>query len=426
MIRRAVLVLAAAGVLGGSAGADAPCDPVAPGEALQARLDAAPPGSALCLGPGRHDGPLHIRRSLSLRGPREAVIGSRGEGSTVTLEAEGAELIGVTVDGSGGRFDLLDAAIRVGADSVRVEDVAVRHALFGILVERASGVVLRGNTVEGNPDAPLGMRGDGIRLWEVRGSRIESNRVSDSRDVVVWYSPGNHIVGNRVERGRYGTHLMYSHGNEIAGNVFVENVVGVFAMYSRELAIRGNLLARSSGAAGVGFGAKESSGLEVSGNWFVANTVGSYLDNSPLEPSLENRFSANVFRFSEAAIVFHGVAGGNRFESNSFRDNRTPVRVEGRGDALDAAWRGNHYGDYAGYDFDGDGMGDLPYELRSLSSTLESRRPALAFFRGTPAMELVELAGEALPLFRPRTLLVDPEPRMQSSLPRLPALSDEG
>ena len=424
--RRAAVVSAMVAALGGAAAGAEPCAAVEPGEDLQARIDAAPAVAALCLRPGRHPGPVRIGRRLTLRGPPEAVIASRGTGSTASLEAEGAALLGVTVDGSGGRFDLLDAAVRVHADGARVEGVTVRNALFGVLVERSRDVVVRANTIAGDPDQALGMRGDGIRLWEVRGSLIASNRVTDSRDVVVWYAPGNRIVGNRVERGRYGTHFMYSHDNEIADNVYVENVVGIFAMYSRDLAIRDNVIARSGGAAGVGLGAKESSGLEVVGNWFVANTVGAYLDTSPLDPALRNRFEDNVFRFAEAGVVFHGVAAGNRFEANSFRDNRAAVRVEGRGDARDATWRGNHYGDYAGYDLDGDGVGDLPYELRSLSSTLESRRPALAFFRGTVAMGLVDLAGLALPLFRPTTLLVDPRPRMHPPPRVAPSISSEG
>ena len=38
--------------------------------------------------------------------------------------------------------------------------------------------------------------------------------------------------------------------------------------------------------------------------------------------------------------------------------------------------------EHAGFDLDGDGIGDLPYELRSLTAQLAARHPALAFFRG--------------------------------------------
>lgn len=392
----------------------AECRRIASGSDVQAAIDAAPEGSALCLDAGPHRGPLRVGKRLTLRGPREAVVLSAGSGSTVQLESDGSALRGLTIDGSGGRFDLLDAAVRIHADDVEVEGVAIRNALFGILVEQAHRALLRANEIEGDPKSPLGLRGDAIRLWEVRESRVEGNRVRDSRDMVVWYSPGNRIEANQIESGRYGTHLMYSHDNVIEDNRYVGNVVGIFAMYSRNLAIRRNLLAASGGAAGMGLGSKESGNLDVFENLFVANHTGAYLDTSPLHLDERNRFAGNVFRLSDAAVVFHGGAERNVFEDNVFRDNRTAVRVEGRGDASDAVWRHNDWDDYAGYDLDGDGVGDVAYEVRNLVDQLTARHPGLAFFRGTASMALVELVGRVVPLFRADTLLVDPEPRVGS------------
>ena len=50
--------------------------------------------------------------------------------------------------------------------------------------------------------------------------------------------------------------------------------------------------------------------------------------------------------------------------------------------------------------------------MRSLADQLAERRPALEFFRGAPALALVELVGRVAPLFTTRTLLRDPAPRM--------------
>lgn len=396
------------------------CRRVAAGEDLQAIVDATPAGGALCLEDGLYRGPIRIGAPLSVWGSRRAVVRGAGAGSTVRIEADGAALLGLSVDGSGNRFDLLDAAVRVHADDVRVEGVAIRNALFGVLVEQSRRVELRGNEIDGDAGSPLGLRGDAIRLWEVRDSRVEANRVSNSRDIVVWYSPGNHILDNRVEAGRYGTHLMYSHQNHIEGNRYVGNVVGIFAMYSRNLEIWRNLLAASGGAAGMGLGSKESGNLDVSDNLFVANTTGVYLDTSPLYLDEQNRFERNVFRLSDTAVVFHGGAERNRFFDNLFRDNESPVRVEGRGDATAAQWLGNDWDTYTGYDLDGDGVGDVPFELRSLVDQVTAHHAELDFFRGTPAMLLIELIGRVVPLFRPQTLLVDPQPRVAGAGPSLP------
>src|SRR5690606_30590791 len=136
------------------------------------------------------------------------------------------------------------------------------RALFGILAERCRDVLIRGNHVHGTGDPAMGLRGDGVRLWETQSSRIEGNYVADVRDVVVWYSSDNHIADNTIVRSRYGAHTMYSHRNVIERNTMLDNTVGLFVMYSQGIRIADNLFARSSGAAGIGLGVKESGDLD--------------------------------------------------------------------------------------------------------------------------------------------------------------------
>ncbi len=388
------------------------CRSVEAGAAVQALLDEARAGEALCLAPGSYRGPLRLPARVTLWGPREAVVRSSGEGTTVRLEGEGARLLGLTVDGSGGRFDTLDAAILVRGRGAWVEGTLVHNAVFGILVERTEDVTVRGNHVVGSGGPALGMRGDAIRLWETKRSLVEDNRVEAGRDVVVWYSSQNTVRGNTVTGGRYGTHFMHSHDNVVEDNHFTGNEVGVFVMYSRGITLRRNVLAGATGAAGMGLGLKESGNVLAVDNLLVHNTVGLYLDTSPLQEGDANVFEGNHFRLGDVGVVFHSSQRRNTFRANSFRDNHAQVQVEGGGDALGVAWRGNDFDDYAGYDLDADGVGDVPYELRSLSGDLVARYPDLAFFRGSPTLALVRAAGELLPLFSPRPVLRDAAPRV--------------
>jgi nitrous oxidase accessory protein len=383
------------------------------GALLQPVLDAAPDGAAVCLESGRYPGNITVDRGLRLWGSAEAVIVSSHVGTTIRVAGDGVRLLGFTVDGSGGRFDTVDAAVHVGADDVLVEGLTVRHATFGLLVERAKRVTLRGNDVVGDPALPYGLRGDGIRLWEVDGSTIEHNRLTDSRDMVVWYSRDNQITDNLVVRGRYGTHFMYSHRNDVRRNRYVDDVVGVFVMYSRDVTLANNLMAGSGGAAGIGIGLKESGNVTATRNVLVRDTTGIYIDTSPLQNEDVNRFEGNAVRMSGTAVLFHGRATRNHFLDNSFRDNLTQVESRGGTNARDAEWRGNDFDDYAGYDFDGDGFGDVPYELRSMTANLISRYPGLAYFRGGLALFAVDAVNHVVPLFKPTTLLVDERPRMR-------------
>ncbi|HSM14082.1 MAG TPA: nitrous oxide reductase family maturation protein NosD [Thermoanaerobaculia bacterium] len=388
------------------------CAEVPAGDSLATALAAAAPGSAICLAPGEHSGTLTIGEGVVVWGPRSAVIRSAGTGDTVRLIGNGSALLGCTVDGSGSRFDLQEAAIHVeSSQGARVEGVLVRNALFGIIVEKSERVVLRGNRVEGSRHPQIGLRGDAIRVWETERSMIEGNLVLGSRDVVIWYSSDNVIRRNEVRDGRYGTHFMYSHGNRVEGNRYVGNVVGVFAMYSRDLVLERNLLAASEGAAGMGLGLKESSAVTVVDNVLVKNSIGIYLDNSPYEPGQSNLFRGNAIRLCDVGVGFHGTSADNHWLDNSLRANSIQVRVDGGGDALGNEWRGNDFDDYAGYDLDRDGVGDVAYELRTFTGTLIARHPQLDFFRGSPALAMIDAASRILPIYRPTTLLVDPEPR---------------
>jgi len=412
--------LAAAACSAGDGDAPTTTVPAAPaggtvvpaGAALRAAVAAARGGEVLVLAPGRHEGPLSITVPMTIFGPRAAVVASQGEGSTISIEAANTALLGFAIDGSGGRFDLLDAAVRVHADDVTLDGLQIRHALFGVLVEQSRRATVRQCDILGTGGAAMGLRGDGIRLWETHDSVVEANLVRDCRDCVVWYSSNNRIVGNRVHGCRYGTHFMYSHDNQALDNRYLDDVVGIFVMYSRDVTVRGNLMARAGGAAGMGLGFKESGNVTVADNDFIANTTGIYVDTSPLDQTHVNRFVGNRLRLSDTAVLFHSSPKRNEFVDNELRDNVHQVRVGGGGNACKIAWRGNHFDDYQGYDLDGDGRGDLPYTLRSLSSQLTGRHPDLAFFRGAPVLALADLAGHVMPLFAPSTILEDPAPRM--------------
>src|SRR5690554_557571 len=97
--RIAAFVLAL--LLGAVSAAAARAQAVAPGDDLQARIDAAAPGQVLRLLPGRHAGPVRVRHPVSLVGERGAVIAGNGKGSVVVVEAPDVRIEGLEITGSG-------------------------------------------------------------------------------------------------------------------------------------------------------------------------------------------------------------------------------------------------------------------------------------------------------------------------------------
>jgi nitrous oxidase accessory protein len=396
---------------GAAVAAPAGCRAIAPADGLAAL--ARVPGARLCLAPGRYPGPVAIAPGTIVWGPRGATIERPGGGTVVEVGAR-ATLLGATVSGRGGVFDRADAAVKITGDGARVEGVAVVDAVFGITAERVAHATITGDVVDGSHDAAIGLRGDPIRLWETQDSTITGNTVRGGRDVVVWYSSGNHIEDNRIEDARYGTHLMYSHHNHVARNVYRRDVVGVFVMYSHDVELADNVVADAGGAAGMGVGLKDSGNLVVRGNAFVHDHTGLYLDQTPLQQGDTLEVDDNLFGRCDTAVLFHSSGHRDALRDNDFVDDGATVQVDGGGDASDVAWSGNYFDDYAGYDLDGDGTGDVPYELRSFAEDLTDRTPSLAFFHGTLALDVADAVTRLVPVYERRTLLVDPAPRMRA------------
>ncbi len=382
-----------------------------PGDDLAATLRGLPAGSHLHLEPGLYAGPLVIDRPLSVTGAGATLTGP-GRGTVVLVLADDVTVSGLEIRGGGRDAHDGDAGVLVAADRAHLSHLDIADVYIGIDLRQADDAVVEHSTVRGPLTGPMGARGDGIRLWESNRNTLRHNAVDRVRDVVVWYSAHNLFYDNRIEEGRYGIHFMHADDNLVVGNELLDNVVGVFAMYSTGLKMVDNVLARANGAAGMGFGCKESDGLLVRDNRVVANTTGLYLDGCPHRLDGAATVNDNLIAYNHAGLRFHQVNAGVRVFQNELYENGTPVVVDGGGNADNASFSGNRWSEYEGYDLDGNGVGDLPYAPALASRGLVQRRPVATFFAGTPAAMLLDFLGTAFPMLAPRPLLHDGSPRM--------------
>ncbi len=379
---------------------------------LQAMIAAAAPGSTLELAPVVYDGPVVVDRPLAIVGQPGTVVDGHGQGDVIRVLAPDVTLRGLTIRGSGESLDREHAGITVLAPRARLVGNRLEDVLFGIYVREGPGSVLQGNTISGKP-LDLGRRGDGIRLWQADGTRIVGNEVRGGRDCVIWFSRHVEIRDNRIQDGRYGLHFMYSDTSTVENNRVENNSVGAFLMYSRDLALRRNLFAYNRGPSGYGVGLKDMDGVVANENRFVGNRVAVFLDNSPREVDVRNRFERNVFAYNDIAVAFLPAVQRNDFADNAFLENLEQVAVLGAGVVVGNGFEGNFWSDYAGIDLDRDGFGDLPYRAESLFENLMDREPKLRWFLFSPAQQSVELAARAFPIVRPEPKLTDTRPRME-------------
>ena len=134
-------------------------------------------------------------------------------------------------------------------------------------------------------------------------------------------------------------------------------------------------------------------------------------DLSPFEPDTTIRFKNNRFAFNGIAVRFTSELGGNILKGNIFEGNLTDVVQMGRGVADKNQWEGNYFADYQGFDRNGDGVGDTPYELYSYADQIWIETPAAQFFKTSPVLELLDFLERLAPFSSPELQLRDRVPR---------------
>ncbi len=376
---------------------------------LQPLIDATTTGGVLTLPPGLYAAPGLIDRKMRIEAQTGAIVDGGGVGSIITVNADDVSITGLTLRNSGERHETTDAAIRLRGRHGSFKDNVIENCLFGFELKQADRNIIRRNRIA-SKELPEALRGDAIRVWYSTGNVIEDNNIERTRDVVVWYAKDNRIAGNRIRDSRYGVHLMYAHGNAIEKNHFQSNTVGVFLMYANDTKIVDNVITYSQGPSGIGVGFKESSNTLVAHNDIFANARGVFMDASPYDPEGFNRFEMNRIAYNGVAIAFHSDWEGNAFERNAFIGNHRAVTVAGARSAKRNRWDGNYWDDYEGFDRDSDGKGDTPYESWSWADRLWMDVPDAQFFRAAPSLEAIDFVERLGAFHEPQLILRDSAP----------------
>jgi len=377
---------------------------------FQALVDAAPAGSVLRPAAGTYAGPVRVAKPLTIDGGGQVVIDAGGKGTVFTLEANGAVLRGLALRGSGGSHDTDDSCLDVRGDRNTVEYLEISDCLFGIDLKQSNANLVSHNRIQSKP-VPLGVRGDALRLWYSRDNRIEYNEISDSRDLVAWYSHGNVISHNVSRRSRYSMHFMFATYNLVEYNRFYDNAVGVYLMYTEGVQVKNNLISHATGATGMGIGLKETSDALIEGNEFIYCAIGAHSDLSPFQPDTKIEFKNNRFAYNGIGIRFTSELGGNVATGNIFEGNLAHVVQSSGASAGLNQWRGNYWDDYQGFDRNGDGVGDAPYELYAFADRIWMEIPQARFFKDSPGLELLDFLERLAPFSSPDLILRDEAPR---------------
>ncbi len=376
---------------------------------FQPLVDAADEGTVLTPEPGTYAGPVVVDKPITIDGRGQVIIDGGGKGTVVLLATDGATLKDLHLTNSGDSHNDIDAGVQVRGNFNVIKDNRIDDCLFGIDLQQSEHNIVRRNRISSKPVA-LGVRGDAIRLWYSFDNQITDNIIRDARDTVVWYSKDNLIARNDARRGRYSLHFMYSRTNRVEDNHYEDNTVGIFLMYSDGVVVRNNTIANAAGPTGVGIGFKETSDVTIEGNRVLYCATGLYLDVSPYQPNTTNRFIDNLIGYNGIGVRWLNDWHGNVFTGNRFKGNLTQVVVEGGKTADRNRWEGNYWDDYAGFDRNGDHIGDTPYALYAYADRLWMDVPAAQFFKGSPMLEVIDFLERLAPFSPPDLLVRDDKP----------------
>lgn len=382
---------------------------------LQEAIDNAPAGSILKLPAGVYKGNIVINKPLSIIGNEDGVIlDGEGEGSVIKTTGSYITLKNLKIINSGGLHHKLDAAIAMeNGKQCEISNCVIDDCLFGIDLQMISNSIISNNRIT-SKDLDLGLRGDGLRLWYSNDNLVKRNTLIKSRDMVVWYSHGNLIEENHGEWCRYSLHFMYAGKNWVKNNTYQFNSVGIFFMYSQDTIATGNVVKSSLGATGMGIGLKDVSNFTIEDNTVIYCAQGLYVDRSPFEPDTKNWLIGNKILYNSEAIHFHSLSENNVIKDNTMMGNIEDIVNDSRGSKTNEnEIVGNYWDNYAGFDRDGDNMGDTPHRVYQYADQLWIYNPDVKFFYGSPVISLLNFLAKLAPFTKPIFLLEDEKPKVR-------------
>ena len=359
-----------------------------------------------------HEGTYHehnitVDKPLHIVGLNRPVIDGDHKSEIITIASDSVLFKGFQVQNVGFSFTKDWAGIKIdNKDFCIIEDNILLDTYFGIYLKKANHTTIRNNRLQSKAENEVNS-GNGIHLWYCDNILIEDNQVRGHRDGIYFeFVEHSKIQGNISEGNiRYGLHFMFSNHDDYIGNTFKNNGTGVAVMFSDHINMKQNHFVDNWGTTNYGLLFKEIYDGELSGNIFENNTTAIFADGSNRIKIINNEFRANGWAMNIFSSCMDNEIAYNNFISNTF-DLTT------NGSRNNNDFHDNYWDQYAGYDLDRDGIGDVPYRPVRLFSYLIGRVPESIILLRSFFIDMINIAEKVAPALTPQAL-VDERPKMK-------------
>ncbi|PWB52784.1 MAG: hypothetical protein C3F06_07715 [Candidatus Methanoperedenaceae archaeon] len=208
---------------------------------IQWAIDNATDGNTIEVQSGTYYENLNLNKKLILRGIGMPVVDAMGNGSTITLFADGISLEGFTATGSG---SYPEAGIRVNSsnntltgnnasnnigngismsdsgNNTLIGNNASSNKYYGIELIRSANNILSGNKASNN--------NNGIYLDDYSDNNSLMDSIANSNNyhgIKLYFSVNNIMIGNNASNNlNNGFNLDYSSNNTLRDNVAISNL----------------------------------------------------------------------------------------------------------------------------------------------------------------------------------------------------------
>ncbi len=378
------------------------------GEALAQARD----GDVIVVYKGVYEESLLLDKRVHLKGIGKPVIEWEGSDNPfmpsernflIGIKASGVIVEGFTIKHKKAGRKRAIGIIVENAEKVVIRENSILDTSIGVRVINSEGVVIENNLIEGEKDLDVNQRGNCIDLTGSNKAVILNNKLRFCKDgIYMEVSHEGRVENNFIENSRYSIHTMWVDKGIWRNNVTKGNLLGMAIMYTKRAVIENNLAVGNTTHGILLIQAERSI---IKNNTVIGNSCGIYFFGA-----YKNELKGNLIMNHLIGIWSLAASEANVIEGNSFINNGVQVRFIST--KKKEEWKGNFWSDYLGWDMNGDGVGDVPYESGSYVDYILWRYPLSKFLFTSPALQTITFLEKQFPVFE-ASKIVDPKPLMK-------------
>lgn len=403
------ICFAAASFLLGDLKAQAATLVVGPGQAytsIQAAINAASTGDTITVKNGVYSEHVNVNKpGLTIVGEDRdlTVIDGGGSGYVATISNNNTTFKNITLR-NGGPSGIGGAGLYITAANFNTIDNcrATGNAAGIFLYNGASNNTVQNCIAADNFEI-------GINVGDFRGqrnNRVLNNKVYNNVKFGICgavTTDGTVCIGNEASGHEYGIAAEWTTWI-IENNIVSNSKTGILLFHGMNCIARNNTVSATERGIWLCYSSTYGNLVENNDVQAIGSSIGEAI-------SLENAARNNIIRNNKvhgSLVGMNMLGSANKVYGNTLVDNVLQARDNGSGNLWYENGRGNGWSDYTGIDANGDGIGDIPYNIPGtseskdlypimLSLPLPAASPAPGSFEGSVSVVLSSpTAGAAI------------------------------